>query len=143
MSTAASTVRSFLESGDAVGLGKLTGLKVKTRHDMLKILHMARTQTQSIDLAKRQYSHRWLKERGLPSMLPEKDHPPEKAVSVGIAVKSAVPVVQVALHDAMRDAVLVAYADGEKDPKRIKALMMEAKERELRGLMLALGERAK
>ncbi len=34
-------------------------------------LHMARTEAQSVPLGLRQYSHRWLRERGFGSMLPE------------------------------------------------------------------------
>ncbi len=40
-------------------------------NETLFTLHMARTEAQSIPLVERQYSHRWLKERGFGSMLEE------------------------------------------------------------------------
>lgn len=40
-------------------------------NETLFTLHMARTEAQSIPLNLRQYSHRWLRERGFGSMLPE------------------------------------------------------------------------
>jgi len=39
--------------------------------ETLFTLHMARTEAQSVPLRLRQYSHRWLRERGFGSMLPE------------------------------------------------------------------------
>lgn len=113
-----------------------------TDADALVSLHMARTQTQVVPPRLRYYSHRWLTERGLPSQLP--DHMrapaermyPRKVDAVGVAVRSAVPVVRDAITGAMNYAVEDCYANGDRDPLIVKPQMMEARARERRGLML-------
>lgn len=47
----------------------------KSIKETLFTLHMARTEAQSVPLGLRQYSHRWLRERGFGSMLPEAQWP--------------------------------------------------------------------
>ena len=139
----ANPIRKALEDADFRGLVKLTGLKVKNKHEAEQMMHLARTRADSVDLAKRQYSHAWLVERGLPSMLPSKDWPIVIASSVGICVDSAVPEVKVALREAMEDAVKRCYADGIQDPGIVKQAMKDAFEKERKGLFMGIGERAR
>jgi hypothetical protein len=114
-----------------------------SRHDVLVSLHMARTVAISIPLKLRAYSHRWLLDYGYPSQLPDRLKPhaermyPQNTKAVGISVNSKYPVVQTAIHNVMRDAVLEAYADGHQDdPETVRKRMMEARRKEQRGLGL-------
>ena len=136
-------VRDALDAGDPVALLRVTGERVKNPHDAEKLLHIARSGAKSIALEKRQYSHAWLADRGLPSKLPKKDRPSIICRSVGIAVSSSVRYVRDSLTGVQENVVLSAYADGVQDPKVVGQLMKEAREREARGLMLGPGERAK
>jgi hypothetical protein len=136
-------IRKALEESDTRGLVKLTGLRVKNKHEAEQMMHLARTKAESVELAKRQYSHAWLVERGLPSMLPSKDWPIVIAASVGICVDSAVPEVKIALRGAMEDAVKKCYADGTQDPVIVRQAMKDAFEKERKGLFMGIGERAK
>jgi len=136
-------VRDALDSGDAQALLRVTGERVKNRHSADALLHIARSGSKTIALDKRQYSHAWLTDHGLPSKLPKKDRPSIICRSVGIAVSSSVKAVKDALTGVQENVVLSAYADGVQDPKVVGKLMKEAREREARGLMLGPGERAK
>ena len=136
-------VRDALDSGDAQALLRVTGEKVKNRHSADALLHMARSGAESIALDKRQYSHAWLADHGLPSKLPKADRPAIISRSVGIAVSSSVRYVKDSLTSVQENVVLSAYADGVQDPKVVGQLMKEAREREARGLELLPGERAK
>ena len=89
------------------------------------------------------YSHSWLKERGLPSMLP--DHMrasaermyPIATRAVGISVNATSPLlktVTVPVREAMETAVMEAFADGASDAT-VKRHMMEAKDRALGKLL--------
>ena len=108
----------------------------QNREDALRTLHLARTGTSAISMSLRQYSHRWLKERGFPSALPEKDWPVEKVGVVGIAVRSSYPEVAKAIRGVMEHAVMDAYADGRRDPDFIRGRMFEARKRERKALGL-------
>lgn len=143
MRTVASAMRGALEDGDVKSIAAALGPDVKSRQDALKIMHLARTKATSVPLAKRQYSHQWLEAHGLPSLLPKKDHPPVIVRAVGIAVGSQVPFVQKSLSRAMEEACKSVQADGEKDDNVVRRVILEARDRELRGLELKLGERAK
>ena len=136
-------VRDALDAGDPAALLRATGERVKSRHEADALLHMARSGAKSIALDKRQYSHAWLADRGLPSKLPKADRPSIICRSVGIAVLSNVRYVKDSLTSVQENAVLTAYADGVQDPKVVGRLMKEAREREARGLELLPGERAK
>ena len=99
------------------------------------MMHRARTQTNSIPLKERAYSHRWLIERGLPSGLPDHLRPraermyPTVVDAVGIAVRSQRdPVAAKEVRGVMENAVKEMYADGVKDPQRIKRRIMEVGE---------------
>lgn len=43
----------------------------KTQGEWLYTMHMARSASDRVRLSRRQYSHRWLQERGFGSLLPE------------------------------------------------------------------------
>lgn len=134
-----------LDIDDSIKLWSLLqpGLPVpETRQEVLICLHMARTAARSMPFKARAYSHRWLVDNGYPSQLPDRLKPraeriyPKNVESVGISVNSKYPVVKNAIYGAMQDAVLEAYADGEKDPEVIRKRMLEARQRERKGLGL-------
>lgn len=116
-------------------------------------LHMARTQASWLELKRRAYSHRWLTERNLPSMLPDELKPkaerlyPKVVSAVGISVnvkgdwlQPAVPIVR----GAMEAAVLEAEADGKLlDSAFVTARMKEAREKAWRELFGATAEKLK
>lgn len=98
-------------------------------------IHCARTATASIPFKHRAYSHRWLTERNFQSILPDHLKPqaermyPRFVEGVGVAVKAAPEKKELglAIQSAMSDAVADAYANGDRDPVLVKALMMEAR----------------
>jgi len=107
--------------------------------------HQARTAAKTINPNKRQYSHVWLKERGLKSDLPdelktkaEQLGRPVLVDGVGVSVNVLSPSVErqergASIQDAMECVVSEMYADGDTDPLIVKPRMMEARER-IRGL---------
>ena len=108
----------------------------KNNEEALIMMHYARTETQSIPVRLRCYSHAWLCERGLPSNLPDQLKPkasrlyPHKVKAVGIAVKaiSAEGALRARIIErVMSDAVMECYADGVTDPQIIKARMDAAR----------------
>lgn len=110
----------------------------------LFMLHRARTEAQSIPLKLRAYSHRWLLDNGYPSGLPDELKPkaermyPKIVTGVGISVNfksTELKPVADAVHRAMSDAVMTAYADNETDPAIVKALMMQARKKTISGLL--------
>jgi hypothetical protein len=108
----------------------------KNNEEALTTIHYARTQTESIPIGLRCYSHAWLCERGLPSGLPDRLKPqagrlyPHEVKAVGIAVRAmseaGVPRAR-AIEQAMSDAVLDCYADGVTDVDIIRSRMDEAR----------------
>jgi hypothetical protein len=108
----------------------------RNNDEALVTIHCARTQTESIPLGLRCYSHAWLCERGLPSGLPDRLKPmasrlyPHQVKAVGIAVKAmstaSVPLAR-AIEKAMSTAVLECYADGVTDVDLIRGRMNEAR----------------
>jgi hypothetical protein len=111
-------------------------------------LHHARTQTESIPLKLRAWSHRWLLDHGMPSGLP--DHLkaraerlyPHVVEGVGISVNFRSPILQpITSHvrGAMEDAVSEAYADKRTEPAFLKARMQEAKQTTIHKLVGRLG----
>lgn len=122
----AAEFRRCLEDCDVAGMRALWAQhsphldQPKSDADALASLHMARTQAESLSLKHRAYSHAWLSERGLPSMLPDHLKPaaqqihPVVALGVGIAVKAASESTKPAaekIQAAMQAAVLEAAAD--------------------------------
>lgn len=142
-------LRRCLEDCDIVGIRRLWSHiaphlpQPATDSDALAIVHHARTQAQSVRLSLRFYSHSWLRERGLPSGLPNELRPraeqifPVASAGVGIAVRpmrEALRPAALAIRSAMENAVLTTLGDGVTDPVVIKGRMMEARDRERRGL---------
>jgi hypothetical protein len=117
----------------------------KSDEEMLTTLHLARTQSEVLNVKLRYYSHSWLNERGLPSLLPDPMRPaadrmyPRKVQSVGISVNSRSslfrPIVG-HIRGAMEDAVKEVYADGHaSDIPLIKSRMTEARQGIVRKLL--------
>lgn len=107
------------------------------------VMHRARTESGSISLRARAWSHRWLTERQLPSGLPDELRPkaerlfPIVAEGVGIAVRASSPLFRSAaaeIQQAMSDAVADAYAEKRTDPAFVTARMQEARERTAKAL---------
>jgi hypothetical protein len=97
----------------------------------LASLHMARTSAQSMPFKARAWSHAWLRERDLPSLLPDELRPraertyPAIKMGVGLAVRALSahnkPVARF-IQSAMEDAVREADADGRlADDQHVKA----------------------
>lgn len=102
------------------------------------MMHHARTQTESLPLRPRAYSHRWLVERGLSSGLPDELRPraermyPVIADAVGIAVGSSSRRHREeakAIEGAMSTKVKEMYADGDKEPTLVKREIMRVYEK--------------
>jgi hypothetical protein len=111
--------------------------------ETLATMHLARTECPAIEAWQRMYSHSWLRERALPSLLP--DHMrasaermyPIVARAVGISVNATSPLLrQVAapVRTAMETAVMEAFADHASDGQ-VTRRMMEARRRELGKLL--------
>lgn len=108
------------------------------------MLHMARTQTQSIDVNKRIYSHAWLTERKLPSQLPDNLKPlaervyPRIVEGVGIACMGGSEITKPIVGEirkSMEDAVNDAYAEKRTDPTFVRERMFEARKKTIRQLI--------
>jgi hypothetical protein len=118
---------------------------ITTDAEMLATLHLARTQNDAVDDRLRFYSHCWLMERGLPSMLPDHLKPaadrmyPRKQSAVGISVNSQSELFRPVLshvRTAMEGAVNELYADGHAENiKLIRHRMFEARRDTLRKLL--------
>lgn len=143
--------RALLEKGDVQALraawaSVMPGLPQPETFEQAEIvMHVARTQTASVALRARAYSHRWLTERGIPSQLP--DSLKEKAErmypvvveGVGIFVRPStnefLRPVQMEVQRAMEDAVSDAYAERRTDPEFVRAQMAAARSKALRQLL--------
>lgn len=145
----AAAFRQLLEDGDVDALRAawaqvMPGLPQPESREHAEVsMHHARTQTVSIPLRPRAYSHRWLTERGLPSGLPDPLRPmaermyPVIAGAVGISVNTSNEWLRPAMLEvrtAMEHAVEDCYADNETDPGYVRARMMEVREHTLRQL---------
>ena len=104
-------------------------------HDVLVLLHAARTSAQSVPLHLRRYSHSWLVERGLTSMLSPEDRP-VVVEGVGFAALRPQPHTPL-LRRVAEDAVMDIYADDDHpDPDMVRARVREVTVRERRKLGL-------
>lgn len=112
--------------------------------EALVTIHHARTQTESIPLKLRAYSHRWLLDNGFPSGLPDALKPsaeriyPRVSESVGISVNFRSPILAPITHlvrGSMEDAVMDAYAEKNTEPAFLRARMAEAKSTAIRRLV--------
>lgn len=113
----------------------------KNREAATVSLHQARTAAESVSRGKRQYSHVWLRERGLKSDLPE--HLKTRAEQLGhpVLVDGVGISVNVlgrgreaqergtAIQGAMELVVSEMYADGDTDPLIVKPRMMAVREK--------------
>jgi hypothetical protein len=149
------TFRNLLEAGDVDGCRAFFAAnashlpQAETREQAEIVMHRARTETESVTLRARAYSHRWLCERDLPSGLPDALKPaadrlyPERKVSVGISVNFRSPFMKGAetlVRGAMENAVLDADAHGRiEDAVFVTARMKEAKDGAMRALFGRFG----
>jgi hypothetical protein len=108
-------------------------------------LHMARTQMPVLTARQRYYSHRWLLDHNMLSLLPDHERPaaermyPQVASSVGISVNANSELLRPVIshvQSAMQSAVHEAYADGRRDDiPHIKKRMAEARVTTMRKLL--------
>ncbi len=146
--TAAEALRRIILDCDVEGYAALAKRFPKaieaapSREMTFVLLHTARTESAFVPLGLRQYSHRWLRERGCRSLLPPELRPKAEAFrplvndAVGISCLSSHYEVAHGIVGAMSGAVADCYANGDKAPEVVKARMLEARARERRGLML-------
>lgn len=141
--------REALESGDVDLCRRVHGEVFphlpapKTRDEAEKTMHLARTAVDSVAFRHRAWSHSWLTERGLPSLLPDRLRPsaerlyPRKVEAVGISVNLRSPFMRPAkplIVKRMADVVEEMFAAGDREPGPMKARMLEAKDDEMRRL---------
>ena len=97
--------------------------------DALIVIHIARTATNSLDFKHRAWSHAWLRERAIPSKLPDHLRPraeriyPVLTPAVGIAVHTNTPIaleIRRAMEGAVRDV-------GVKDSRLTKRAILAAR----------------
>jgi hypothetical protein len=115
----------ILETDDIAAFHKMQNPPM-SRHDAEICFHMARTQAQSVTEKKRYYSHHWLVERGLDSLLPDEMKPsalrvyPAIVKAVGISVNAKFdPELGKYAERRMSDKVAEMYADGDDDDARV------------------------
>ena len=114
-------------------------------HEVLIMLHHARTQSDTIAFKHRAYSHAWLGDRAIPSGLPDHLKPRAErlyprvvsAVGIGVlAMSRVVAPIANQIRTSMEDAVLEAEADGKLlDSPHVRRRMAEAKERTVKKLV--------
>jgi hypothetical protein len=142
--------RNLLEAGDVDGLRAYwaeiaPGMPhAQTRDQAEIVMHRARTEADSIALRHRAYSHAWLRERSLPSGLPdhlkasaERLYPvAAKAVGISVNVRNAFfRPAMIEVRGAMESAVMDADADGRiADAAFVTARMNEARAKSMRAL---------
>jgi hypothetical protein len=102
-------------------------------------MHMARTQMPDVTFKARAWSHRWL-----PSQLPDELKPkaermyPVIADAVFVSANSNSPALKPVaklVQGAMSDAVEDCYANGDKEPRIVRARIEEARKRTFRELL--------
>lgn len=145
-----SEFRALLEQGDVQGLRGLWEVAMphlpqpKSYAEAEKVMHITRTQMETLPLRPRAYSHRWLTERNLPSYLPDELKPkaermyPVVVEGVGIFIKPSsneyLRPAQLEVQRSMEHAVADAYAEGRTDPEFVKRQMADAKDKTMRAL---------
>lgn len=143
------TFRQLLEDGDVDALRRAwhrvapSMPQPESREDAEIVMHIARTEAETVALRYRAYSHRWLTERGLPSKLPDDIRPqcermfPQIVETVGIMVEFSDPMMSPAaaeVRGAMEGAVNHCFADGKTDPAFVRARMEQARTDAMRAL---------
>lgn len=140
--------RAALEVGDVRLVRKMWAafmphLPQPSAKDAEAAMHAARTAADTVSFKARAWSHRWLSELGLPSLLPDRLRPraeracPRVATSVGISVNFRSPWMRPAaaeVRGAMEAAVEDCYANGDTDPAIIQRHMFAAKDRTMHAL---------
>lgn len=115
--------------------------------EMLATLHAMRTDADRnfIPQSMALYSHHWLTERGLQSLLPDRLKPsyarlyPKKVAAVGIALAGrSGPEACGMIQGAMQCAVMECFGDDDTDTAIVKPHMMRARFRERRALLLPI-----
>src|SRR5262245_20622980 len=108
----------------------------KTDAEALAIIHLARTQMDTMRFGLRAYSHSWLMDRGLPTGLPDELKPkaermyPRIVEGVGLAVKTPPHrrELGIAIQEAMKDAVMDIYASNKSpDPLVVRKRVQEVR----------------
>lgn len=147
----AAAMKQCLEEMDVEGIRSLWQIiapnapQPKNDYEAMATLHMARTQMKVLTLRQRYYSHRWLLDHNMISLLPDQERPaaermyPQVVSGVGLAIKTMSdlmkPIVPI-VRSAMENAIHEAYADGRKDDiPHIKQRMAEAKKTAVRKLL--------
>jgi hypothetical protein len=114
--------------------------------DTLATLHLARTECDAVKPRLRMYSHGWLRERALPSKLPDAMRAsaermfPIVVSAVGISVNAMSPLMReiiAPIRTAMQNAVLEIHSDDPtlSDSELVKRHMREAKARTIAKLL--------
>lgn len=148
--SAQSEFHAALETGDVRMVRKASAIafphlpQPETAEAAEASMHMARTQLDTLPLDARAWSHCWLTERGLPSQLPDELRPKAEqmfpVIAEGVfvsansnspALKPAAKLVQAAMSDAVEDC----YANGDRNPKIVRARIEEARKRTFRELL--------
>lgn len=142
-------IRDLLESGDIEGCRRYWRKHApnmpqpQSMDEAEKVLHLARTISDTVSFRQRAYSHSWLTERALPSQLPGNLRPraermyPTVVEAVGVSVNFTSPHLQpaaVEVRGVMNDIVLDSFANGDRDPELVRTRMLEAKDDTMRRL---------
>lgn len=144
----AAEARRCLEDLDVVGMRRVSAhvmphIAAGSDEAVLGAMHMARTQAESLPMWARAYSHRWLTERSLPSLLPDALKPraermyPKIVTAVGLGVTFKAPELKPAgdlIRQAGEAVIQDCYADGREDPAYVKPRMLDAIARERKAL---------
>jgi hypothetical protein len=142
MADLAGAFRQALREGDAVRCRQLWGavypdMPQPSPAQAEIAMHRARTETNTLPLKARRFSHAWLIERGYPSGLPDRLKPPPEQIvprivrGVGVSVNfsgAGKADLAAALQEAMSMAAGEAMVDGADD-ETVSAQMWAARYR--------------
>jgi len=141
-----SAYRRALTNGDVSELMRLFALlphlPQPESYEQAEIsMHIARTMAESIDVARRLYSHKWLCERNLPSQLPDHLRPKQQRLGgivvqgVGISVNTSNPLRRREADDMRHEmelAVLDLYANNDTEPEVVRRRLDDIRRNRLR-----------
>jgi hypothetical protein len=141
--------RAALEAGDVQRLRKMWSVAAPhlpqptSDAEAEVVMHRARTESETVSLKARAWSHRWLSERNLPSGLPDMLKPsaermyPRVVEGVGLSINCRNPYFKPAMievRQAMEGVVEDCYANGDTDPAIVRPRMAQAREKVMRQL---------
>lgn len=145
------TVKALLIAGDVQGLRRFWASfaphlpQPNTDHEAAVVLHHARTQSRSVPMRLRAYSHRWLIDHAMESGLPDILKPraermyPTSQSAVGISVNTRSDIFKPILGEvqkSMEDSVMDSFMDGKlEDTKFVTARMFEARKKTIKQLL--------